>query len=542
MQQSDRKAAVVYTRVSSKEQAEHNLSLDFQRKAIEEYAQRNHISIIEYFGGTYESAKTDGRKEFLRMLEFVRKNKGKITHVLVYTLDRFSRTGGGAIKMAEDLREKYGVMVFAVTQPTDTSNASGVLQQNIHFIFSQYDNQLRKQRAIAGMKEKFSKGIWVVRPPQGYDIVKTNGERKIVVNAEGKKLKRAFQWKAEGIKSEEIIERLKAMGLHMYKQQLSKVFSNPFYCGMVCHGLMEGQVIEGTHEKMISKELFAKINDLREKQSSGLGVPHKKEREMLPLKVFMRCAACGEPFTGYEVKAKGLWYYKCRKDGCRCNRNAQKLHSLFEEYVSKFTMRKEFIAPFTKVVSDIWEQCNKEHIDLTKEYKSQLAEVEKKLEKIEEKYYVLEEMSKETFQKFQSRYSDERNDIIKKLSEVQPMISNFEDVVEKIVANCSNVASAWVSAGVGEKERLQKLIFPDGIEYDAKTGSFRTSRVNVLFQIIADLTRVLEETKKGQACSDTCLSLSAERKGFEPLIPFDRYTHFPGVPLQPLEHLSDCCS
>jgi hypothetical protein len=30
----------------------------------------------------------------------------------------------------------------------------------------------------------------------------------------------------------------------------------------------------------------------------------------------------------------------------------------------------------------------------------------------------------------------------------------------------------------------------------------------------------------------------AERQGFEPWIPFDRYTHFPGVPLQPLEHLS----
>ena len=33
-------------------------------------------------------------------------------------------------------------------------------------------------------------------------------------------------------------------------------------------------------------------------------------------------------------------------------------------------------------------------------------------------------------------------------------------------------------------------------------------------------------------------SLSAEKQGFEPWIPFDRYTHFPGVPLQPLEHLS----
>ena len=127
------KTAVIYTRVSSKEQADKNLSLDFQRKSIEEYASRNGFTIAASFGGTYESAKTDGRKEFARMLDYVKKSKGAVSHILVYTLDRFSRTGGGAIKLAEELREKYGVTVFAVTQPADTSNPSGVLQQSIHF-------------------------------------------------------------------------------------------------------------------------------------------------------------------------------------------------------------------------------------------------------------------------------------------------------------------------------------------------------------------------------------------------------------------------
>jgi site-specific DNA recombinase len=94
------KQALVYTRVSSKEQADKNLSLDFQKRIINEYAQKNDFTVLDYFGGTYESAKTDGRKEFMRMLEFIKKNKGKISHILVYTLDRFSRTGGGAIKLA----------------------------------------------------------------------------------------------------------------------------------------------------------------------------------------------------------------------------------------------------------------------------------------------------------------------------------------------------------------------------------------------------------------------------------------------------------
>ena len=96
------KEAVVYTRVSSKEQADKNLSLDFKKKIVDEYPNRNGFTVVEYFGGTYESAKTDGRKEFQRMLEFIKKNKGKVSHILVYTLDRFSRTGGGAIKLAQD--------------------------------------------------------------------------------------------------------------------------------------------------------------------------------------------------------------------------------------------------------------------------------------------------------------------------------------------------------------------------------------------------------------------------------------------------------
>lgn len=84
-------SAVIYTRVSSKEQAMTNLSLHFQKQAIQEYAAKYDFNILAEFGGTYESANTDGRKEFVRMLKFIEENKGKISHILVYTLDRFSR-------------------------------------------------------------------------------------------------------------------------------------------------------------------------------------------------------------------------------------------------------------------------------------------------------------------------------------------------------------------------------------------------------------------------------------------------------------------
>ena len=83
--------AIIYTRVSTKEQAETNTSLGTQKRYCENYAKSNNLNVIDYFGGTHESAKSDDRKEFKRMLKFV-KQSGSIGYIIVYSYDRFSRT------------------------------------------------------------------------------------------------------------------------------------------------------------------------------------------------------------------------------------------------------------------------------------------------------------------------------------------------------------------------------------------------------------------------------------------------------------------
>lgn len=305
------KQCVVYTRVSSKEQYDTNLSLDWQRKAIVDYASRNSFQVIEYFGGTFESAKTDGRKEFLSMMEFIKKNKEKITHILVYLLDRFSRTGDGAMRLAKELREKYGVTIIAVTQPIDTSNPGGIFQQNLQFLFSQYDNDLRRQRAMAGIRENLERGNWCKMPPMGYSILKNGKERKIIVNAIGKKLKYAFEWKAAGMKNDEILSKLQAMGLKMYKQKLSAVFSNPFYCGILADKMLNGKLVEGQQEKLITKDLFLLVNNIRAAAKGKYGVTHKKENDEYPLKIFMQCDGCGTGYTGYVVRRQTKAMERC---------------------------------------------------------------------------------------------------------------------------------------------------------------------------------------------------------------------------------------
>jgi len=179
------KNCVIYTRVSTKEQADNNFSLETQKKACVQYASKCGYHTMASFGGTYESAKTDERKQFNNMLSFLKKSKEKISYIIVYSVDRFSRSGANAIYIAEQLK-KQGIVVCSVTQPSDANTASGSLQQNIQFIFSEYDNQLRREKCMAGVREMLTKGEWPASPPFGYDIVKKNGKREIVINDQGK--------------------------------------------------------------------------------------------------------------------------------------------------------------------------------------------------------------------------------------------------------------------------------------------------------------------------------------------------------------------
>ncbi len=133
--ESSNNTCVIYTRISTREQAENNMSLDTQRRAYDKYAKKLGYTIMAYFGGTYENAKTDERKEFNHMLSFVQKSREKISNIIVYSVDRFSRSGANAIYITEQLKQTR-ISVLSVSQPTDVSTPSGSLQQNIQFIFT----------------------------------------------------------------------------------------------------------------------------------------------------------------------------------------------------------------------------------------------------------------------------------------------------------------------------------------------------------------------------------------------------------------------
>jgi site-specific DNA recombinase len=511
----DSKMVIKYTRVSGKKQFDTNESIENQNKAINEFASRYNLEIVASFGDTYESAKTDERKEFQRMIDFCKRSRGKISTILVYKMTRFSRTGGKAISIADELRTKYGIHIIAVTEPIDTSNSNGVLFQEMQLIFAKWDNVQRQQVTHAGLKSKYEQGEWCIAAPIGYDKIKINGQTKIVLNDYGKKLKKAWEWKLQGYSNEQIIEMLAKIGIKTYKQRIFKIFKNPFYCGLISHGILDGKVVQGKHEPMVSQEDFFKINEIR-LASTKYGVSHKRQNVGVPLKVFISCGECGDPFTGYIVKKKNLYYYKCRRVGCKCNKSAKEMHKLFLELLGQYQIKEAFIEPIVYQMEHDYHEGTKDAAERELLLNKKAEELKTGMLNLEENYHVKREMTREVFDRLMAKLVGEREETVRILGTLTVQISNLCDKLWDAAGLCLKITKLWVKGSVNLKEKLQKLIFPEGIIYDKKNGAFRTPKVNSVIAEIARLSGDLLLKTKGLNPFLSGQSLFAEKEGFEP--------------------------
>ena len=491
-----------YDRVSSRDQMINGNSLVWQYEKLEDYVQKHNLSIKNRYGGTYESAKTDERKEFKRMLADIAKDKS-ISTILVYSYDRFSRSGANGIFLLENLR-KLGVKIVAVTQEVDSSTPTGNFQENLYMLLSRLDNDMRKDKSISGSKSIIRKGYWPYATPRGYtNTIKyaTADKHKYIINDEGRLLKRAFEWKASGkFSNQQIIDKLEVKGMKVTLRYMGWIFSNPFYCGYVYSSLLPGELIPGKHPPLVSEDLFIRANNIS-KQHSVSGVPKRSSIDELPLKIFMRDIDSNSPFTGYENKKKRLFYYKTRQPGININLAAKKINLQFQQLLQILefdSTLKEKLKTKLKVKFADYFDVSQDDVSVNKK---RISELKNNLNLLEERY-VLNKISKEQYDKFSTKYATEIDKLSQETRNLSQMSSNLENTIEKALEIAEKASQMWLSAGYYDKQRLQYLLFPEGILYDNKTKRVLTNRVNVLFREIAELARVLGENKNDNPSLD----------------------------------------
>lgn len=463
------KNCVIWTRVSTKRQEDNGGSLDDQRCKCEAFAKQNGYKIKGYFGGTHESAKTPGPL-LKEMYHAIKKDK-TITHIIVSVVDRFSRNVGQASTIIDELLKQNVVIVEAATG-IDTSTREGIMMIKFKLTLAEWDNGNRTDKFTSGRKHCLESGVYCgAAKPLGYDKQGKSMGTTFTINEKGKLIAKAFRWKLQGLANHQIISRLSTYGLEMSKQKLHHILTNPFYAGKIRHKMLEGKLVDGNQPCIVSYDDFLLVQDIL---SGRTGVyKHQKETPRFPLKRHVLCSKDRTPLTAYTVKKKNIDYYKCNLNGCKTNVSAKKLHSKYEELLRNYNIPEALKCILHDVISAMIHSDNEEQRKNEVLLKKQKTECLNKLKNCKVRFG-MGDIDEDIYQETNAALQDKLDKIELELAKCRKDLSNFDSEVDEVFAICCKLDCLWKNSSLETSQKLQNLLFTNGILWDKEKEDYRT--------------------------------------------------------------------
>ncbi|MFT5823594.1 MAG: site-specific DNA recombinase [Crocinitomix sp.] len=480
------KNCVIYTRVSSSRQSDEHGSLDTQLRMCKEYAIKAKYNVIKYFGGTYESAKSEERGEFQKMMKFIESSETPINYILVYKLSRFSRSGANAIYLSEQLRNK-NINIISATEYSDTSTSSGVLLQNMQFVYNKYENDMRTDMIKDAVVKKIRQGYTMFKSPRGYDQKKVDGEPIVTINKDGDYIRKAFYLKAnKGLNYIEISQYLRQKyDFEIKRGELKRIFKNPYYTGIIVSKYLEGEIIKGRHEAIVPYDVFLKVNELNKRIVQGYEC--RKKNDNCPLTTFVICNKCSKNLVGYDKVKKKKSYYKCPTIGCKCNINNEKIHDQFGNLLDEYSLDDKFKEPLHQQLKFSFNHLNKENQKEKKEIEQEIDGINKKLDKIKVRYST-GEIDQILYDEVAEIFNRQLTYKLEALQAVDFNVSSFTEYLEDTIDLGMNLKQKWINSDYDTKRRIQRLVFPDGVTYNRLKHEVAPVGVNSLFKLFNELS------------------------------------------------------
>lgn len=204
-----------------------------------EYCKKFSSDEIKIYQDKGFSGKNTNRPAFQQLMSDVA--DGRITKILVYRLDRFSRSIADFGQIWKVL-EEHGVQFQSVTEQFDTSSPMGRAMLNIIMTFAQLERETTAERVRDNYNHRFSLGAWPGGPaPYGFSLTKiidNEGRRvsSLIANEQSEIIQQIFTTYAEeGASLGSVARELNSLGLPSAKRStwdnvaLSRILHSPVY-------------------------------------------------------------------------------------------------------------------------------------------------------------------------------------------------------------------------------------------------------------------------------------------------------------------------
>ena len=448
----------LYPRVSTSEQAENGYSIEEQTDRMKKYCEAKGWEPYKVYTDAGYSGGNTNRPALQQMIRDIR--AGKIERVVVYKLDRLSRSQLDTLNLIENEFLANGCDFISISENFDTASPFGRAMIGILAVFAQLEREQIRERMKMGKEARAKEGKFhgSAQVPIGYDYI--DGE---LVTNEFEKLQivRIYELYSQGVRPPKIADMLNSEGLthkngKWLPYTIRAILPRKTYLGYTFYN---GEWYKGSHEAFISQELYDRVQEIRERhREEHIEKNRRSGRANSYLGGFLYCSRCGakyikriEYYYGKHPKA-GDPYQKKYEKYCCCSRSKKnKIYNRDPNCKNKIwdmaeldeiifsEIRKLATDPsYLDEVSSIREDTQNEAV-LT----SQQAEIESKISRLID-LYTEGEIPKNSLVERVRGLEDQREKLQTEIeriqktkkeltvrSEIQPLASSFSDILSK---------------------------------------------------------------------------------------------------------------
>ena len=299
----------LYPRVSGLEQAQEGYSIGEQIERMKKFCEAKGWTVYKIYtdaGFTGANMERPGLQEMIKDSE-----AGKFDMVLVYKLDRLSRSQKDVLYLVEDVFDEHGVFFSSMTENFDTSTPFGKAILGILAVFAQLEREQIRERTMMGKKARAEQGKWHggSTQPIGYDY-SVEDDMLYINEYEAMQIKDIVDLflKRTPVKTIESICEEKGYK-HKHGKWSAKtikyLLANPLYIGMIKDG---DDLFQGIHKPLLDKATFDEIQAVLNERKSKYGTAQKNFLSLLGGMIY--CKHCGAKYSR-KSSGGGRTYYSC---------------------------------------------------------------------------------------------------------------------------------------------------------------------------------------------------------------------------------------
>ena len=377
--------AALYVRLSVEFNGKRGDSLETQKQIMEAYlALCPDIQVVDVYTDNGISGQHFERKEFQRMLADA--EAGKINCIIVKDLSRLGRNAIDSGYYIEKYFPLHHIRFIAVNDQYDSEDADNsgnhVIMPLKNIINEAYAADIsRKVRSQAHQAMQDGEFIGA-RPPYGYKKAPDNCHKLLVNEDTAPVVRQMFDWAAEGVALNVIVKRLneaavltpgrylasvgiisneKLMGSGKWQTwTVAKILADEVYTGDMVQGKsvsvrrkqiptksVDWITVRGTHEALVSRELFDKVQLMRQKAAAKYTQTPKKPYSENILRGRIFCGCCGKNL--HRQKCHDHYSYLCisnsriGKGACQNDMGLLRETDLFDTILSYIRHEAEIV-------------------------------------------------------------------------------------------------------------------------------------------------------------------------------------------------------